>query len=1094
MFTHVLCHGLQRTNRQSGYGFVHFSADSAGIAAAFQAVSAVDNSTVDGVTYNVELSKNLLKQFNELQKGQAPTEDHAPVSRAGGMNPNAPAFNNNASNHWAGPGGSQNGPFPPSNKYAPAGQHHRGGSGGGGSGGPYPNAAGGMMYQQQHMGPPQHAGYPMGAPHAQQMRGLPQHGAVNPHNMHAYMNAPSGHSNNAMYASQNMPYGNPYGDPYQQSGPDPMDYLNAPHQAHLQGHLQSHLQGHQQGHLSAPGHMQGPYSSYRIGGSNVNPAGNFPPSHGNQQMDPRSGGGMPTSSLTSALTGISVSGSSLINNTNTSNVHQSNVHQSSVHNSSGHNSNCISPLASSPMPAPFDFEAERSSVFPLTSGGSANSPFPARSHSVSPVPGRSPRAEDSLHATGGHHSRQASGSIARSLTDSIIADGLLLNADNYSHPSHYSPRSNGAMSPMYESDSGHSGNNSLVGKPPPLNLSGLSGLTSHPHYSANNSIGGGGSSASSVRSGSSAGTSPIPTGRGGMLERLSAMNTTSGMRSSSNHYWESDANNPGLRVDKPPTPLGNKAVGAPTLTARSQGTLGASSASCSSGSTSQDSTPTNAYAKSMYGVPNSNSLSPKSGMSASNYPVGAGLSPGIGSALPPQAQASAPARSGGGMHSRSSSTSSATASTGLYTTSGNVSPSPYHQNATGHPTSITLSSSTSSGALNSARKPSGLSDLDLAYGINRSISSSASDRNLNTLSTHGTTDTEGTFFGGSASHNASFLQDNLSPSARREQAILASQIMLSNLTATPLTDDQLELHKQLYDLSLQQPLSPSSASGPVGGYFGQQGNHRNYRKDKSSESAPVASRPVLLQSAAKQISLQSVSSIGEDPDEDYEDNEFTYSSATSAAMTPKHLSNAGSFNLGDTGSFRLDTSFMHSPQSSDQSENSPFASYSSDNFRGRPPSGSSFSGLISSGMHSNTATVLSRRANQQMDSASSSVDEDGTDDAVAAYKDSRPVSLNSLNSNDSSQLAGIAISSDSTSSEWDGVQGGLLPLLPTMTALEKSSGRPEGVRMSKTATAAVAAAGVCAEKTDAVPDDGKPKSRQLSLTQFFKPAPKPTVT
>lgn len=51
--------------RQSGYGFVHFSCDELGIESAFQAVSLVDNATIEGVTYNVELSKNLLKQFND---------------------------------------------------------------------------------------------------------------------------------------------------------------------------------------------------------------------------------------------------------------------------------------------------------------------------------------------------------------------------------------------------------------------------------------------------------------------------------------------------------------------------------------------------------------------------------------------------------------------------------------------------------------------------------------------------------------------------------------------------------------------------------------------------------------------------------------------------------------------------------------------------------------------------------------------------------------------------------------------------------------------------------------------------------------------
>jgi hypothetical protein len=61
----------QRTNKQSGYGFVHFSGDSAGVEAAIQAVANIDNATIDGVTYNVELSKNLLKQFHSSAAGNS---------------------------------------------------------------------------------------------------------------------------------------------------------------------------------------------------------------------------------------------------------------------------------------------------------------------------------------------------------------------------------------------------------------------------------------------------------------------------------------------------------------------------------------------------------------------------------------------------------------------------------------------------------------------------------------------------------------------------------------------------------------------------------------------------------------------------------------------------------------------------------------------------------------------------------------------------------------------------------------------------------------------------------------------------------------
>jgi hypothetical protein len=61
--THLALHQAQNT--QSGYGFVHFAPNQAGIASAFQALSVVNNSTIDEVTYSVEASKNLLKQFKE---------------------------------------------------------------------------------------------------------------------------------------------------------------------------------------------------------------------------------------------------------------------------------------------------------------------------------------------------------------------------------------------------------------------------------------------------------------------------------------------------------------------------------------------------------------------------------------------------------------------------------------------------------------------------------------------------------------------------------------------------------------------------------------------------------------------------------------------------------------------------------------------------------------------------------------------------------------------------------------------------------------------------------------------------------------------
>jgi hypothetical protein len=87
---------VQRSNRQSGYGFVHFSCDSAGIEAAFQAVAALDNSTIDGITYNVELSKNLLKQFNadgSAKKDAVATEGAGSGNNSGLSSPQRSSYN-----------------------------------------------------------------------------------------------------------------------------------------------------------------------------------------------------------------------------------------------------------------------------------------------------------------------------------------------------------------------------------------------------------------------------------------------------------------------------------------------------------------------------------------------------------------------------------------------------------------------------------------------------------------------------------------------------------------------------------------------------------------------------------------------------------------------------------------------------------------------------------------------------------------------------------------------------------------------------------------------------------------------------------------
>lgn len=72
---------LQQTeNTQSGYGFVHFAPNPAGIASALQALSAVNNTTLEEVTYSVEASKNLLKQFKEDSQVQ-PAAPPAPPAQ-----------------------------------------------------------------------------------------------------------------------------------------------------------------------------------------------------------------------------------------------------------------------------------------------------------------------------------------------------------------------------------------------------------------------------------------------------------------------------------------------------------------------------------------------------------------------------------------------------------------------------------------------------------------------------------------------------------------------------------------------------------------------------------------------------------------------------------------------------------------------------------------------------------------------------------------------------------------------------------------------------------------------------------------------------
>eukprot|EP01031_Cornospumella_fuschlensis_P025419 gene25419-30693_t len=62
------CHMDQRTGRLCGYAFVHYVSAEEGVQAAFQAVAALDNATIDGVSYSVEVSRNLLKQFHKTKR------------------------------------------------------------------------------------------------------------------------------------------------------------------------------------------------------------------------------------------------------------------------------------------------------------------------------------------------------------------------------------------------------------------------------------------------------------------------------------------------------------------------------------------------------------------------------------------------------------------------------------------------------------------------------------------------------------------------------------------------------------------------------------------------------------------------------------------------------------------------------------------------------------------------------------------------------------------------------------------------------------------------------------------------------------------
>lgn len=961
----------------------------------------MDNATIDGVTYNVELSKNLLKQFNEMNRNnaaagtgmhQSGTSSPVPIQTGMSLNPNAAVFGQ--SPHSQSPHGGP-APWPTNgnaygqNKFSPSNSRGGGGGYGGASPGypmPMPPQMGQQAQMQQRYSPQAYS------PPPGQIMGMPGMGGHAQPALGTYHKRTNSQPISSLLADANL-----------QSMYRPDPYANA--------------YGSNEPHMGAYG---------RYGGESQQSA------HGQYDLNQTQGQGF---------------------------------QQQQQQQQAGH----FDPFQDADQF--YEQDCERSHV--SHASGGAHSSITSRSpHSISPLPGHSRRESEDFtqpaHPTHAHHVRQGSNGShnsalygQQSYGHGALDGGVLHNADQFAHSAAYSPMSNGAISPMYDSDRdyGRYGAN----KPAPLNLNGLS---TPNHISQGQGLVHGGSSVSSANSVRSlpsvpsGSTSPLPTGRAGA-------NNTGNAKPSGASYWENDAAGV-IRADKPPTPAGNRAVGAPTRHGglpMGPAPLILTSNSCSSGSTSQESTPTHAYAKvnGSTGVPAA--VSPTSaGVAAAQYgQLSAGLAMGITPSLPPSGPLG---RSG--LQSRSSSTSSATASTvGVF--SGTVSPMPGQYG-------------TSSGS-SSARKPAGLTELDM-HGINRSMSN-GSDRNP-ALSTLCTTDSEGGFFN---SNNSSFRLEHTSTSAssevshREQQAVLASHIMLGGISLpSMLTDDRMELHKQAYE---------AAAHG------GRETFHNEYfaelKHNAPIEPPVVASRPQRLNMAMKQLSLQSVSTIGEDGAEDYLEDEFNYSSASS--LSPMHSSS--SLNLGlsasNSQSFRIDTSFMLSPQSSTQSlETSPFAQYANESFRGRPPSGSAPMPSAQTSIYppNATAPALLRRT-FQLDGVTSHVDDEGEPEginALAMSKDSRPVSLNSMTSNDSSQLAGIAIGS--SSGEWEGRtdQGSHSP-----KEEQRRGARPEGIRLSRgkssLSTTSIAIAEVplttpVESKVEAKPEGGK---RQLSLTQFFKP-------
>eukprot|EP01039_Chlorochromonas_danica_P006691 gene6691-7398_t len=69
-----------RGGSQYGYGFVHFASSQEGVQAAFKAVKCIHKTTMNHITFTAELSRNLLKQFEQANRLAAAAAANGPVS------------------------------------------------------------------------------------------------------------------------------------------------------------------------------------------------------------------------------------------------------------------------------------------------------------------------------------------------------------------------------------------------------------------------------------------------------------------------------------------------------------------------------------------------------------------------------------------------------------------------------------------------------------------------------------------------------------------------------------------------------------------------------------------------------------------------------------------------------------------------------------------------------------------------------------------------------------------------------------------------------------------------------------------------------